>query len=69
MVLDDSFLGIVKSYIDLVMIPLNAFFNIEIDLTESIRIKLGILVLSFITIVYTLYFIFKALKIIDSKEE
>ena len=69
MVLDDSFLGIVKSYIDLVMITLNAFFNIEIELTESIRIKLGILVLSFIAIVYTLYFIFKALKIIDSKEE
>lgn len=69
MVLDDSFLGIVKSYIDLIMIPLNAFFNIEIDLTESIRIKLGVLVLAFMSIIYTLYFIFKSLKIIDSREE
>ena len=67
--MDDSFLGICKSYIDLVMIPLNAFFNIEIDLTQTIRVKLGVLVLAFMSIVYTLYFTFRALKIIDNKEE
>lgn len=59
-----NILNIVKNIIDLMFIFFNAMFNIEFDLTDNIKVKLGVLVLSFVTVVYLIYRVFLALKLI-----
>lgn len=55
---------ILKSFADLVFMVINSFFNFEVDLYHGVKIKFGILVIGFLAVIYTIYFVLKALKII-----
>ena len=46
---------------DLMMIFFEGFFNIEIEFTNEINLKLGVIVISFLFLVLTIYLIFRAI--------
>ena len=56
---------IIKKIIDLIIIAINVFFYLKIELTEEVSIYLGLLIIAFLFIVLTIYLIFKSLSIID----
>ena len=52
---------IIKQTFDLMMIFFEGFFNIEIEFTNEINLKLGVIVISFLFLVLTIYLIFRAI--------
>lgn len=56
-------IDIIKSFIDLIKIYINSLFYLKIDLTPKFEVYLGVLVIAFLFIVFSIYFIFKALGI------
>ncbi len=59
---------IAKKFIDLMFIPVNAFFNMEFDLYNGVKVKYGVMVLALLFVFYTIYFILRALKIIGDDD-
>lgn len=55
---------IIKEIIKLIMTFINGIFYLEIDLTETVDVYLGVLVIAFLFIVLSIYFIFKAIGLI-----
>ena len=62
-----SLVDICKNIIDLIFIPINSLFTIRIDLAPGYQISLGLLTLTFLTIVLIIYFVSGALDIGDDK--
>jgi len=59
---------ICKKILDLIMIMVNKFFFLKIDLTDTLDVYLGVLIIGFLFIVLLIYFIFKALGIIGGDD-
>jgi len=55
---------IIKEIIKLITTFINGIFYLEIDLTETVDVYLGVLVIAFLFIVLSIYFIFKAIGLI-----
>lgn len=55
---------IIKEIIKLITIFINGIFYLEIDLTETVDVYLGVLVIAFLFIMFSIYFIFKSLGLI-----
>lgn len=55
---------IIKNLIDLAMQFINSFYNIQIDIMPNIYVKLGELIISFLIVVLSIYFVLLALGII-----
>lgn len=58
-------IDIIKNIFDLMIDFINSIFFLEIELTNDTNVYLGVLVCSFVTFVLILYFILKALGVID----
>lgn len=55
---------IVKEIVKLTVKFINGIFYIKIDLTDTIDVYLGVLVISFLFIMLSIYFIFKAIGLV-----
>ncbi len=60
---------IVKNIIDLANIYINKMFNIKIDLIPGFYISIGELIISFLVIILTIYFVLKGFGIISKGED
>ncbi len=58
---------IIKGFIQLITQAINSLFYIEIDLFDGFNIYLGVLVITFITVLLFLYFIFVAIGVIEKE--
>lgn len=56
-----SLVDIIKSIIDLLMIPINEMFEIKIEIIDGYTCSLGVLFISFLTITLTLYMVISTL--------
>ena len=61
-------IDIIKQIINLISTFINSIFYWEIELTDTIDVYLGVLVIAFLFIVLSIYFIFKSLGIIGGGE-
>ena len=55
---------IIKEIIKLITTFINGIFYLEIDLTETVDVYIGVLVIAFLFIVLSIYFIFKAIGLV-----
>ena len=55
---------IIKEIIKLITTFINGIFYLEIDLTETVDVYVGVLVIAFLFIVLSIYFIFKAIGLV-----
>ena len=62
-------LDILKRLIDLCNIFINKVFNFRIDLTPGFTISIGELVIAFLTIVLTIYFVLRGLGVITKGDD
>ena len=61
-------IDIIKNLLDLTTGFINRIYNIEIDLTPTMNVKLGTLTLAFIFFVLVIYFILKTIGILKEDE-
>lgn len=59
---------IIKGFIDLVASFINWLFNLEIEFIGTSKVPLGIVVISFVFLIFCLYLILKAFGFYDSEE-
>lgn len=59
---------IIREIIDLMIEFINGLFYLQIDLTDTLDIYLGVLIVAFWFIMLSIYFIFKALGIVGGGE-
>lgn len=62
-------IDIVKSIIDMCNIFINKLFNIRIDLAPGFYVSIGELIIAFLVIILTIYFILKGLGIISKGDD
>lgn len=60
---------IVKNIIDLCNMFINKIFKIKIDLMPGLTVSMGELIISFLVIIFTIYFVLKGLGVISKGDD
>lgn len=60
-------LEVIKQLIDLVMQFIDSAFSIKIDFFEGVRVSLLVVVLAFIFLIYSIYYILKAIGVLSDE--
>ena len=60
---------IVKNIIDLCNIYINKIFNINIDLAPGFNVPFGMLIISFLVMVLTIYFVLRGFGVISKGDD
>lgn len=60
---------IVKNIIDLCNIYINKIFNINIDLAPGFNVSLGMLIISFLAMILTIYFVLRGFGVISKGDD
>lgn len=62
-------IDIIKNLIDLTMQLINGLYNMQVDITPGVNVSLGELVIGFLIVILTIYFVFVGLGIISKGDD
>ena len=62
-------IDIIKNLIDLTMQLINGLYNMQVDITPDVNVPLGELVIGFLIVILTIYFVFVGLGIVSKGDD